>query len=433
MRVLLLTMLISIHYCSYGFSDLADYPDPPLEVLEEGRFIGPDTLEFWHSKLALPTSFFPEMPERLAKWLDDKQCRIAQPHVYEYFGTWKDAYPANCVQGNFDGEGLNDWAMILECQDELYLGIFWDGDPERGRILSLKYLSDGFNGHEYFKEKGIYNGYYILLNRVKQEELNNSVSSSFEYFVYDDYEFKHDGIKLNDYYCYSDRDSTCYPVLYWDGIRWQAFGPDGNCISYQTPTNLDMTVMRDAASLPRIDLLADFNQDTLSLPPEYFPKLPPELHIWLENNQYRIPQVTPRMSEIPFVGPHNVINGNFDGTGEEDWAAIVFRADTVKAFVFFDTDTTQIEQFNVIEESAAVKGIKTFKIGYWYSNFHLFLKRIDKATLIENWQMPSDPDSGDTLDFLLPWTHDALIIYRLEDMAPPGPVRYYHEKKWYFF
>jgi hypothetical protein len=170
MRTLSVTLLLAVCCFIIGLADLEEFPDPPLEVVEGGNFIGPDTLEFWHSKLALPPSFFPELPEHLAAWLDEKQCLIAQPHVYEYFGTWQEAYATNCVQGNFDGAGPDDWAMIIECKGELYLGIFWDGDPERGRVLAFKYLGVDDCRCNYFEEKGIYNGYYIRLVSVSKKK-----------------------------------------------------------------------------------------------------------------------------------------------------------------------------------------------------------------------------------------------------------------------
>lgn len=182
------------------------------------------------------------------------------------------------------------------------------------------------------------------------------------------------------------------------------------------------------AGLPTVD----FSQDTLSLPPAYFPELPQPLAAWLEQRSYRIPQMNPAESDIPIEGINNVISGNFDGTGKDDWAAIVFRSDTIKAFVFFNSDTTRIEQINIIEKSKFEDEMKTMKIHSWYHSFHLLLYKRDKELLINKTRPPLDHLSGDTLSILLPWTHDAFIVDRISDMAPPGTVRYYKDNKWFY-
>ncbi len=448
-------LLLAVCCLKSGLADLEEFPDPPPEVVEEGNIIGPDTLEFWHSKLALPSSFFPELPERLAAWLDKKQCRIAQPHVYEYFGTWKEARPANCVQGNFDGDGPDDWAMIIECKGKLYLGIFWDGEPERGRVLSFKHLSGNYGCKcNYFEENGIYDGYFIHLVSVNPKELNERVSGRFEY---PGYVFVHDGLQLFGDHYYTGRDNGYYQHLYRNDrneIGWLAFGHSDDEIWEKTPTYWGDAWMRDAATLPQIDLNLDTNRDTLSLPPAYFPELPPQLAAWLEQRKYRIPQVHDIYME-QFTGGfqkhdrYNVIHGNFDGQDERDWVVATFRDDTTKAFICWNADTSSIEQLDISEfdgypdfSSRRNKDFAPYPLGYGGVGFggrHIISFEIIAAKVRREWLKEDlSPDTyhniyGDSTELPTVFYHDGLVLDSGGDMWDGGFVRYFYNGRWIRF
>ncbi len=173
-----------------------------------------------------------------------------------------------------------------------------------------------------------------------------------------------------------------------------------------------------------------FTQDTLALPPAYFPEMPGNVRTWLEVRHYRIPQMNPAESDVPIEGKHNVICGNFDGTGADDWAAIVFRTDTLKAFVFFDSDTTRIEQLNIDDIGT------TIEIPDWmksYGSFNILLEMIDQKNLNETPLTHFEKISEKSLAELMPFSHDALIISQSGDMAPFPATRYYHDRKWILF
>lgn len=175
----------------------------------------------------------------------------------------------------------------------------------------------------------------------------------------------------------------------------------------------------------------DFTQDTLSLPPAYFPELPETIRAWLEVRNYRIPQMNPAELDYPLQGKHNVVNGDFDGSGkEEDWAMIIFRTDTLKTYVFYESDTTEYEQLNI-------DGIpNTIKIPDWmesYGSFNLHLRKVDRQALNNTPRQQFMEISTNELHKLQPFTHDGLIIDQGGDMAPYPFTRYYHDGTWVLF
>src|SRR4051812_48354547 len=59
----------------------------------------------------LPPASFPDLPERVATVLEQRECLI--PQTYQAHG------PENVVRGSFEGAGSQDWAVLCSAKGEV--------------------------------------------------------------------------------------------------------------------------------------------------------------------------------------------------------------------------------------------------------------------------------------------------------------------------
>ncbi len=401
-------------------------------------------IDFTQDYLSLPPDYFPELPERLAAWLTKRHCWIAQPHVYDFFDEVTSAYPTNVVHGDYDGHGPDDWAMIINYREEIYLGVFWDGGPQRGEIIPIESLGYDVYSLVDMEKYGKYKGYGIFLFGESMDELNDKIV--FPEIL--DYRFDHGGIRVYaDDFDYLEPDEYC-PVLYWDGNNWQSFGQGGDALYIHKTADWGESV-RASSSLPPID----FTQDTLSLPPVYFPELPPELRAWLEEREYRIPQVHDLYIEQFTEGfqkrdRYNVVAGNFDGQGEQDWVFATFRDDTLKAFICWNADVNSIEQLDISEfdrypGGLTISSLESDKypigytsIGYRGTNvlsFEIVLAIVRRDWLNEDVSSNLQKIYGDSTALPTVFNHDGFVVNSDRDLWDGGFVRYYDKGRWLRF
>ncbi len=206
---------------------------------------------------------------------------------------------------------------------------------------------------------------------------------------------------------------------------------------------------QEAENLPTVD----FSQDTLSLPPAYFPELPPPLAAWLEQRSYRIPQVHEQYIEWCTEGfqkhdRYNVVAGNFDGQGEPDWVFATFRDDTLKAFICWNADTCSIEQLDISEFDMypggnTINSLESDKypIGYSSSSYNgtrILTFKIILANVRKDW-LNIDISSylqkiyGDSTELPTAFHHDGIIFERGGDMFEGGFIRYFDNDRWIRF
>jgi hypothetical protein len=191
---------------------------------------------------------------------------------------------------------------------------------------------------------------------------------------------------------------------------------------------------QETKKLPTVD----FTQDTLSLPPAYFPELPTQLRAWLEQRSYRIPQVHDLYIEQFTEGfqkhdRYNVVAGNFDGQGEQDWVFATFRDDTLKAFACWNADTSSTEQLDIHEFDRYQDGYTS--IGY---NGISALSFVATLTLVQSDWLNEDISSnlnniyGDSTELPTVFKHDGLIVASGGDMWV-GFIRYFINGQWIRF
>ena len=72
--------------------------------------------------LRLPPSAFPDLPEAVARELDDRGCSIPQ--------WWFRETPHNVISGAFQRPGQTDWAVLCSVDRRSVILVFWNGSPE---------------------------------------------------------------------------------------------------------------------------------------------------------------------------------------------------------------------------------------------------------------------------------------------------------------
>ncbi|MBT4485421.1 MAG: hypothetical protein HOC71_17280 [Candidatus Latescibacteria bacterium] len=184
----------------------------------------------------------------------------------------------------------------------------------------------------------------------------------------------------------------------------------------------------------------DFTQDTLSLPPAYFPELPPQLRAWLEQREYRIPQVHDLRIALFEDGcfnkldKYNVAAGDFNGAGDQDWVFVTFRDDTLRAFICWDLNVDSIEQLDISEFFPDKGGYskRSFRDEDFIS-FYIVLAKINKEWLNKSSVYGIKKIYGDDRELPSPFSHDGFVFQSSGDMWDGGFVRYHQKGEWYRF
>lgn len=99
------------------------------------------------------------------------------------------------------------------------------------------------------------------------------------------------------------------------------------------------------------DVWARADSVTVRLPPAAFDTLPALISLALENRACQIPQsyVSDR--------PHNVIRGDFDGQGADDWAVLCSRNLASSIFVFWSGDTIRVDSLSSVPDRRYLQGM----------------------------------------------------------------------------
>jgi hypothetical protein len=193
----------------------------------------------------------------------------------------------------------------------------------------------------------------------------------------------------------------------------------------------------------------DWDQDTLSLPPAYFPEMPEQLCAWLEVREYRIPQVHDMLlDEFQSHSKYNMLPGNLDGVDGQDWIFITFKNDTSKAYICWNSDTSKIEQLEISEfdrypggYNKKSKESEKYPIGYkgfgisgkQYLSFEIISSLVRSEWLNEDILSNIRNIYGDSTSLPKYFSHDGIIFATCRDRWNGGFIRYFYNGKWLRF
>ena len=76
----------------------------------------------------LPPDSFPDLPEPIAKALEQRACLIPQ--------TYQAHHPENAVRGSFERAGSQDWAVLCTVQGNVSLLVFFASAPGNPQVLA---------------------------------------------------------------------------------------------------------------------------------------------------------------------------------------------------------------------------------------------------------------------------------------------------------
>jgi hypothetical protein len=76
----------------------------------------------------LPPDSFPNLPEPIAKTLQQRACLIPQ--------TYQAHHPENAVRGSFERPGSQDWAVLCTVQGNVSLLVFFASAPGNPQVLA---------------------------------------------------------------------------------------------------------------------------------------------------------------------------------------------------------------------------------------------------------------------------------------------------------
>jgi hypothetical protein len=76
----------------------------------------------------LPPDSFPNVPEPIAKTLQQRACLIPQ--------TYQAHHPENAVRGSFERPGSQDWAVLCTVQGNVSLLVFFASAPGNPQVLA---------------------------------------------------------------------------------------------------------------------------------------------------------------------------------------------------------------------------------------------------------------------------------------------------------
>jgi hypothetical protein len=76
----------------------------------------------------LPPDSFPNLPEPIAKTLQQRACLIPQ--------TYQAHHPENAVRGSFEWPGSQDWAVLCTVQGNVSLLVFFASAPGNPQVLA---------------------------------------------------------------------------------------------------------------------------------------------------------------------------------------------------------------------------------------------------------------------------------------------------------
>jgi len=76
----------------------------------------------------LPPDSFPDLPEPIAKSLEQRACLIPQ--------TYQAHQPENAVRGSFERPGSQDWAVLCSIQGNVSLLVFFASAPGNPHVLA---------------------------------------------------------------------------------------------------------------------------------------------------------------------------------------------------------------------------------------------------------------------------------------------------------
>lgn len=181
----------------------------------------------------------------------------------------------------------------------------------------------------------------------------------------------------------------------------------------------------------------DWDQDTLSLPPAYFPEMPEQLRAWLEAREYRIPQVHDSFIDTFGEGvllkhrKYNIISGNFDETNGQDWVVVTIDFNELKAFICWKSDTCDIQQLDISEFDSYPKGYRLF-----YSQENNIRSYVSILACVRKEWLNSESSSiienihGDNTELPLSFSHDGFVLESGGDMWNSAYIRYFVNGKW---
>lgn len=76
----------------------------------------------------LPPASFPDLPDAVAKALEQRGCLI--PQTYAAHG------PENVVRGSFERRGSQDWAVLCSAEGKVSLLVFFSSAPGKAQVLA---------------------------------------------------------------------------------------------------------------------------------------------------------------------------------------------------------------------------------------------------------------------------------------------------------
>ena len=134
--------------------------------------------------IRLPPSAFPQLPEDIVKWLEEKGYTI--PQMPQALFPYEKQEPHNVISGEFAQPGQTDWAVLASKEGKSSIIVFWGGNENNNTELLEKedrwYLL-GYREDEIYYSRGI-----LLIER-------DSLIKNYE--PYDDYKvplLDHDAI-----------------------------------------------------------------------------------------------------------------------------------------------------------------------------------------------------------------------------------------------
>ena len=170
-----------------------------------------------------------------------------------------------------------------------------------------------------------------------------------------------------------------------------------------------------------------YMQDTVLIKPTEYPGLPRQIGLYLEKKwNAMIPQVSASVRyDLP--RPHNVLRGNFDGNGKEDWAVMAIADNHRDLIVFFDGDLKKKDVLFKSDELGK-KYSPIYKV-YMYNKFIDFVDAT-KLNLLESKK--ATYNNAETLTYtdtvFLKFNHGGIESGWLDK---PASLQYYEKGKWF--
>ena len=88
----------------------------------------------------LPVTSFPDLPDAVAKDLDQRECLIPQ--------TYQAHHPENVIHASFDRPGSSDWAILCSTHGSVELLVFFARTPGKAITIASARESDRIQRHD---------------------------------------------------------------------------------------------------------------------------------------------------------------------------------------------------------------------------------------------------------------------------------------------